>query len=142
MTLKESAESVGSTRIETLVSSSFVRRSLMLRDVTQRPSRPAKGDVLTAKIIESVGSSMCRGGSGAGVSAEVMVSPMAIPSKPASATISPQSAASTSKRFRPSNVYSFVMRVMSRLPSRFATATLSPTRARPEKMRPMPSRPR
>ena len=37
MTLKESAESVGSTRMETLVSSSFSSRSLMLREVTHLP---------------------------------------------------------------------------------------------------------
>ena len=58
---------MGSTRIETFVSSSFSSRSLMLREVTQRPSRPAKGEVLTEKTIEIVGSSMCSGGSGAGV---------------------------------------------------------------------------
>ena len=101
-TLKESAESVGSTRIETFVSSSFSSRSLMLREVTQRPSRPAKGEVLTEKTIEIVGSSMCRGGSGDGVSAEVTVSPIWMPSKPARATISPQAASSASMRFSPS----------------------------------------
>src|SRR5512137_358897 len=45
-TLKESAESVGSTRIETLVSSSSSSRSLMLRDVTQRRARRGRGDGL------------------------------------------------------------------------------------------------
>ncbi len=34
----------------------------MFREVTQRPSRPAKGEVLTEKIIDSVGSSMRSGG--------------------------------------------------------------------------------
>jgi hypothetical protein len=142
ITLKESAESVGSTRIDTLVSSSFSSRSLMFREVTQRPSRPAKGEVLTEKTIDSVGSSMCSAGSGAGISAEVMVSPMAMPSKPARATISPQSAPSTSTRFRPSKAYSLVTFVVTSRPSRLATPTVSPTRTRPEKMRPMPSRPR
>ena len=87
---------MGSTRIETFVSSSFSSRSLMLREVTQRPSRPAKGEVFTEKTIEIVGSSMCSGGSGAGVSAEVTVSPIWMPSKPARATISPQAASSAS----------------------------------------------
>ena len=74
----------------------------MFRDVTHRPSRPAKAEVLTEKIMESVGSSMWSGGSGFGSSAEVTVSPMEMPSKPARATISPQSAPSTSIRFSPS----------------------------------------
>ena len=114
----------------------------MFREVTQRPSRPAKGEVLTEKIIDSVGSSMRSAGSGAGLSADVMVSPIAIPSNPARATISPQSAPSTSVRLRPSKAKSFVTRVVSSRPSRLATATVSPMRTRPEKMRPMPSRPR
>ena len=41
-------------------------------------------------------------GSGAGSSAEVTVSPIWMPSKPARATISPQAASSASMRFRPS----------------------------------------
>ena len=101
-TLKESAESVGSTRIETFVSSSFSSRSLMFRDVTQRPSRPANDDVFTEKTIEIVGSSMWSGGSGAGLVAEVTVSPIWMPSKPARATISPHAASSVSMRLRPS----------------------------------------
>ena len=114
----------------------------MLREVTQRPSRPAKGEVLTEKIMEIVGSSMRRAGSGAGVSAEVMVSPMEIPSKPARATISPQGAPSASTRLRPSKTNSLVTFVVTSLPSRLATATVSPTVTWPEKIRPMPSRPR
>ena len=56
-----SGVSVGSTRIETLPSSSRSRRSLIWRDVTYWPSRPAIGDVLTPKIIETVGSSTAIG---------------------------------------------------------------------------------
>ncbi len=141
-TLKESAESVGSTRIDTLVSSSLSSRSLMLREVTHLPSRPAKADVFTEKIIDIVGSSIRRGGRGAGVSAEVTVSPMAIPSKPASATTSPQGASIASTRLRPSNTKSLVTLVVRMLPSRLAIATVSPTRTWPLKMRPMPRRPR
>ena len=85
------------------MSSSFSSRSLMLRDVTHRPSRPANGDVLTEKTIEIVGSSMCSGGSGAGSVAEVTVSPIWMPSNPARATISPHAASSVSMRLRPSN---------------------------------------
>ena len=141
-TLKESAESVGSTLRETLVRISFSRRSLMLREVTHFPSFPAKGEVFTEKIMERVGSSMCRGGRGLGFAAEVTVSPMLIPSKPARATTSPEGASVTSTRFRPSKTKSLVTLLVCRLPSRLPTATVSPTRTVPEKMRPMARRPR
>ena len=59
-----SGVSVSSTRIETLPSSSRSSRSRRLRDVTYWPSRPAIGDVLTPKIIDTVGSSMAIGGIG------------------------------------------------------------------------------
>ena len=58
MTFICSGESVGSTRIETLPSSSLSSRSLICRDVTNCPSRPANGEVLTPKIVETVGSSI------------------------------------------------------------------------------------
>ncbi len=85
---------------------------------------------------------MWRVGRGDGFSAEVMVSPMEIPSKPARATISPQAASATSMRFRPSKVNSLVTLLVVMRPSRLAIPTVSPTRTVPEKMRPMPSRPR
>jgi hypothetical protein len=114
----------------------------MLRDVTQRPSLPAKGEVFTEKIMDSVGSSMWRMSRGDGFSTDVTVSPIPMPSKPARATISPQSAFSTALRSSPSNPYSFVTFVVCRVPSFLATATWSPTATRPEKMRPMARRPR
>ena len=58
--------------------------------------------MLTEKTIEIVGSSMCSGGRGAGFSAEVTVSPIWMPSKPARATISPQAGLVASMRLRPS----------------------------------------
>ncbi len=114
----------------------------MLREVTQRPSRPASGEVLTEKIIEIVGSSMCSGGSGAGFSADVTVSPIEIAGKPARATISPQGAASIATRSSPSKANSCVTRLVTSVPSRRATATVSPTAILPENMRPMARRPR
>ena len=57
-----SGESVGSSRIDTLPSSSRSSRSRSCRDVTYCPSRPAIGDVLTPKIIDTVGSSIAIGG--------------------------------------------------------------------------------
>ena len=56
-----SGVSVASTRIETLPSSSLSRRSLICREVTNWPSRPAIGEVLTPKIIDTVGSSTAIG---------------------------------------------------------------------------------
>ena len=56
-TLNCSGVSVGSTRSDTLPSSSFSRRSLRWRDVTYWPSLPASGEVLMPKIIDTVGSS-------------------------------------------------------------------------------------
>ena len=114
----------------------------MFREVTQRPSFPAKGDVFTEKIMDSVGSSTWRMSRGVGFSTEVTVSPIPMPSKPARATISPQSAFSTAVRSSPSNAYSFVTFVVCSVPSALATATWSPTPTRPEKMRPMARRPR
>ena len=57
-----SGESVGSRRIDTLPSSSRSSRSRSCRDVTYCPSRPAIGDVLTPKTIDTVGSSIAIGG--------------------------------------------------------------------------------
>ena len=87
-----SGVSVGSTRSETLPRSSFSRRSLIWREVTNWPSRPAIGDVLTPKIIDTVGSSTAIGGIALGVSALVTVSPMVMSSMPARQTMSPAAA--------------------------------------------------
>ena len=70
MTFIRSGESVSSTRIETLPTSSRSRRSRSWRDVTYCPSRPAKGEVLTPKTIDTVGSSMAIGAIGAGASVD------------------------------------------------------------------------
>lgn len=48
----------------------------MLRDVTNLPSLPAKGDVLTLKVMDTVGSSTLMVGSALGVSLLQMVSPI------------------------------------------------------------------
>ncbi len=56
-TFTVSGLSVSSRRIDTLPISSRSRRSRTCRDVTYCPSRPAIGDVLTPKIIDTVGSS-------------------------------------------------------------------------------------
>ena len=40
------------------------KRSAILLAVTHLPSRPAKGELFTKKVICSVGSSMCKTGNG------------------------------------------------------------------------------
>ena len=141
-TLKESVLPVSSTRSETLVRSSFARRSRRLREVTYCPSRPAKGEVLMVNSIPIVGSSMTIGGSGAGFSTSVMVSPMVIPSTPATAMMSPISVSVQSVRFRPENENSLVILVLWNVPSSFAMATSSPVNMVPLKTRAMAMRPR
>ena len=103
-----SGESVGSRRIDTLPSSSRSSRSVSWRDVTYCPSRPAIGDVLTPKIIETVGSSIAIGGIGTRCSMSVIVSPIVMSSMPARQTMSPAAASWMSMRFSPSKAYSLV----------------------------------
>ena len=125
-TLKASGEPVSSTRIETFVSSSFSRRSRRLRLVTYWPSRPAKGEVLTLNWMAMVGSSMTISGSGAGFSTLVIVSPMVMPSTPATATMSPIVVSSISVRLSPLKVKSLVIFVLCSEPSRREIFTSSP----------------
>src|SRR5207247_1696663 len=56
-TRKVSGESVSSTWIPTLLRRSFQSRSRSWVEVTNRPSRPAKGETFEEKSIETVGSS-------------------------------------------------------------------------------------
>jgi len=70
-------------------------------EVPQRPSRPAKGEVLTAKVMRTVGASTRITGSAFGCSASASVSPIETSSSPAMTTISPASACSTSMRSSP-----------------------------------------
>jgi hypothetical protein len=60
-----------------------------LRDVTNFPSRPAKGDVLTEKVMRTVGSSTEMVGSGSGLSRSQIVSPMETSERPVTAQMSP-----------------------------------------------------
>ena len=137
-----SGESVSSTRIDTLPSSSRSSRSRRLRDVTYCPSRPATGDVFTPKTIETVGSSTAIGGIATGCSASAIVSPIVMFSIPARQTMSPAAASSMSTRLSPSNAYSFVTFVRSTLPSTRQTAIGSPIFTRPLTTRPIAIRPR
>src|SRR5699024_9283037 len=102
-TLKQSVDSVSSTRILTLVSTSLNRRSRKLRDVTNLPSWPAKGLSLTMKFMEMVGSSILTNGKGSTQDGSQIVSPMFKSAIPETQIKSPTAASSTSTRFKPSN---------------------------------------
>ena len=142
ITLNESVLSVSSTRNETLVSSSFCRRSRRLREVTYVPSRPANGEVFTVNCIAMVGSSIVMCGSGAGFSASVIVSPIVMPSTPATAMMSPKVVSVVSVRFSPENENSFVIFVFRNDPSSLAIATSSPVRMVPLNTRAIARRPK
>ena len=137
-----SGVSVGSTRIDTLPSSSLSRRSLIWREVTNWPSRPDIGEVLTPKIIDTVGSSMAMTGIALRCSTSAIVSPMVMSSIPAMQTMSPAAAWSTSTRLRPSKAKSLVILVSWNVPSSLQTVTGSLILTVPLKMRPTAIRPR
>ena len=72
-----------------LVSSSLCRRSRIWRLVTNLPSVPASGLVLTMNCMDSVGSSIFRSGSASGWSGSVTVQPRTRSSIPVIWTMSP-----------------------------------------------------
>ena len=110
--------------------------------MTNWPSRPASGEVLTPKTIDTVGSSTAIGGIGCWCSGSAMVSAMLMSSMPARQTMSPAAASAISTRFSPSKANSLVTLVSSAGPSTLSTAIGSPTLTRPRKIRPMAMRPR
>ena len=117
----------GSTRSARFFSSSFSRRSLIWREVTNLPSLPKKGESLMVKSIDIVGSSIAIGGSGSGFSKSQIVSPISNFSNPMTAQISPQSTPSVRTCPIPSKVCSSLIFVFSILPSRWAIVTCMPS---------------
>ena len=97
---------------------SLKSRSRSCVDVTYLPSRPAKGETLAEKSIDTVGSSMRIAGSPTGRSASATVSPISIWSMPAIATMSPAEASPISTRRSPSYPYRTVIFVGATAPSR------------------------
>ncbi len=95
-TINLSGESPCLTRSATLWISSWSRRSLIFLVVTYLPSRPAKGELLTIKVMLTVGSSTLSAGRASIVSGSQSVSEMPMPSMPLIHTISPASASSVS----------------------------------------------
>ena len=140
-TIKASGESVGSTRKDTSVCNSCIRRSWRLREVTYLPSLPANGELLVKKVICKVGSSMWRIGRASGFAASATVSPTKISSIPDKAIKSPALASLISTRSKPKKPNILVIRKFLLVPSTFIRLTLSPTFIFPRKIRPIPIRP-
>ena len=150
-TVHVSVESVSSTRSATLRSSSRYSRSRSWRDVTNFPSLPANGELLTRKSTEIVGSSTAMPSSRSGCSTSVTVSPISTPSSPASATISPAARLLDLDAVEPlvavqlRHARALTARARAarlRAPAMGSSATASPTRTVPRSMRPIASRPR
>ena len=74
---------------------------MIWRLVTYFPSRPDIGEVLTPKVIRSVGASTSRRGSGRGSCGSVIVSPIVTSGRPATETMSPALASVMSTRSIP-----------------------------------------
>mmetsp|Transcript_16394 Transcript_16394/g.40041 ORF Transcript_16394/g.40041 Transcript_16394/m.40041 type:complete len:206 (-) Transcript_16394:930-1547(-) len=110
-----SAESVSSTRRATLRSNSLKRRSRIIRLVKNFPSRPARGDLLTPRVMRTVGCSTAMGSKGSAALAPpaslvTKVSPISIVSNPENMIISPAEASETSLLPRLSKTYRSPMR--------------------------------
>ena len=104
-TLKESvAFSTSDTRRDTSFSVSRNRRSRSWREVTNLPSRPAKGESFTEKVISRVGAEILTNSMGSTAAGSQMVSPMVMSPMPLMAMISPAAASVTGTRARPSKV--------------------------------------
>ena len=73
----------------------------MLREVTNLPSLPAKGELLTWKVIDTVGSSTESGGKASTFFGSQIVSEICNSSMPVTQTMSPADADSMSIRSKP-----------------------------------------
>ena len=103
LTLKVSVESVSSTFKLTSVSNSLYNLARTCLLVTNFPSLPANGELLTEKFIANVGFEILTNSIGSRSSSLVKVSPISIPSTPVKATIDPNFDSLTSTLFNPSN---------------------------------------
>ncbi len=143
-TSQASGRSVGSTRSETLPTSSVSSRSLTWRAVTLwfLPPLPASGEVLIPTVIEIAGSSTVISGSGRGSSGSVSVSPIVISGMPATATMSPGPTCWTGTRSSALVSNSSVILTVLIVPSARAQATSWPFASVPLKTRSSARRPR
>ena len=142
-TLNFSGSSVSSTRKATLCSNSCSKRSFKRReDVPVLTSLPANGEVLTWKVIVTVGSSTLNGGNATTFSGSHKVSEICNSSIPENAIISPACASLTSTRSKPLNPKIFKIRPLRTLPSVSIALTTVLVLTLPCLIRPMPIMPR
>jgi hypothetical protein len=138
-----SGRSVGSTRTETLPTSSRSSRSFTRRAVTLWPfTRPAIGDEFAPIVMEIAGSSTVMSGSGRGSSGSASVSPIVISGMPAIAMMSPGPASSAGTRSSARVISSSVTLTRDVVPSRRHQATCWPLRIVPDRTRHNAIRPR
>ena len=97
------APSISVTRRETSLSVSRNRRSRSWREVTNLPSRPAKGESLMEKVISIVGAEIFTKGSASTHSGAQMVSPMVMSPMPDRQMMLPAVDSVTGFLPRPSN---------------------------------------
>ena len=115
----------------------------MLREVTNLPSLPAKGEPLTEKVMRTVGSSTVIVGRGSAPSA-MMVSPIITSSRPATAQMSPADTSSTISfwKFLYTNT-SLILPLRASEPGTpslmFCALEMEPELTRPSAMRPLNS---
>ena len=129
------------TRRARFLSSSFIRRSWMWREVTNLPSLPKKGESLIANNILMVGSSIAMGGSASGLSKSQTVSPISNPSIPTSAQMSPEETSFVFTRPKPSKTWSSLILLLNISPLRFTSVIFIPSFNVPRCTRPTAIRP-
>ena len=93
-----SGRSVGTTRSETLPTSSWSSRCLTIGAVSLEPSCPASGEELIPIVIARLGSSTSTTARARASSGSASVSPIVTSGRPATATISPGPASAASTR--------------------------------------------
>ena len=115
----------------------------MTRLCTFEPSRPASGESLIEKVIDSVGGSIGVAGIGVAMEGSQSVSATVALVRPAMAIRSPASTSSTGTRSSPRKASSLVARASSiSAPSRVMALIAMLTFARPVWTRPVSTRPR
>ena len=125
-TSKLSGVAVSVTLKLTFLSSSLNNLSLICLEVTNSPSRPAKGPLLTLNVIVTVGSSISTKSIFSICSGSQTVSPILISLIPANSIISPAFASSTSLFSSPTCVYNFAIFPFAVFPSFLQIATCIP----------------
>ena len=129
------------TRSARFLSSSFIRRSWMWREVTNLPSFPKNGESLMANSMLIVGSSIAIGGNASGFSKSQTVSPISKPSIPTNAQISPDETSFVFTRPKPSNTWSSLILDLNISPLRFTSVMFIPSFKVPRCTRPTAIRP-